>query len=114
MRRIILGTVIAGLAAVVLGPGAGASEHRSSCPNGYTLYAVPQTEAEMRALPRIAAGLDATPAPYTVDELRDLGNQIDANGDGDFCLKAVSNLRGASVTQWGFFYGARDNDTAAS
>jgi len=52
--------------------------------------------------------------PYTVDELRDLGNQIDANGDGDFCLKAVSNLRGASVTQWGFFYGARDNDTAAS
>jgi ABC-type glycerol-3-phosphate transport system substrate-binding protein len=114
MRRIILGTVMAALAAAAGGPGAGASEHQSRCPNGFTLYAVPQTEAEMRALPRIAAGLDATPAPYTVDDLRELGSQIDANGDGNFCLKAVSNLRGQSVTQWGFFYGARDNDTAAS
>ena len=113
MRRIIVGIAVAGLAAVVLGPGAGAAD-RSSCPNGYTLYAVPQTEVEMRALPRIAAGLDAVPAPYTVEDLRTLGNQIDANQDGDFCLKAVSNLRGQSVTQWGFFYGARDNDTAAS
>lgn len=68
----------------------------------------------MRQLPRIAAGLDATPARYTVSELRDLGNLIDENDDGVFCLKAVSNLRGASANQWGFFYGARDNDTAAS
>ena len=114
MRRIILGVVVLGLAAAVLGPVAGASEHQTSCPNGSTLYAVPQTEAQMRLLPRIAAGLDATPAPYTVDELRELGNQIDANDDGYFCLKAVSNLRGASANQWGYFYGARDNDTAAS
>jgi hypothetical protein len=28
--------------------------------------------------------------------------------DGTFCLKAVSNLRSASVNQWGFFYMARD------
>ena len=114
MRRIIIGVVIVGIAVVVVGPGASASEDRSSCPNGFMRYAVPQTEAEMRVFPRIAAGLDATPAPYTVEELRDLGNQIDANGDGDFCLKAISNLRGQSATQWGFFYGARDNDTAAS
>ena len=76
--------------------------------------AVPQTVAELSRLPRIAAGLDATPAPYTVQELIDLGNLIDENDDGTFCLKAVSNLRGASVNQWGFFYMARDNNTAAS
>jgi hypothetical protein len=49
-----------------------------------------------------------------VQELIDLGNMIDENDDGTFCLKAVSNLRGASVHQWGFFYKARDNNTAAS
>jgi hypothetical protein len=49
-----------------------------------------------------------------VQELIDLGNLIDENDDGTFCLKAVSNLRGASVNQWGFFYMPRDNNTAAS
>jgi hypothetical protein len=39
---------------------------------------------------------------------------IDENQDGTFCLKAVSNLRGSSAKQWGFFYAAGDNDTAAS
>jgi len=37
-----------------------------------------------------------------------------AMGVGGRHLKAVSNLRGASVNQWGFFYMARDNNTAAS
>ena len=114
MRQVILFTFVSAVAALVLASGAAANGHQSSCPNGYTAYPVPQTEAQMRLLPRIAAGLDADPAPYTVQELVDLGNLIDENQDGTFCLKAVSNLRGASVEQWGFFYGARDNDTAAS
>lgn len=113
MRQVILFTFVSAVAAVVLASGAAADGHRSSCPNGFTAYSVPQTEAELRQLPRIAAGLDADPAPYTVQELIDLGNLIDANQDGTFCLKAISNLHGASVNQWGFFYGARDNDTAA-
>ena len=113
MRLVILCAFLFAVTAIVLAPGAAADEHQSSCPNGYTTHGVPQTEAEMRQLPRIDAGLDATPAPYTVQELIDLGNLIDANDDGTFCLKAVSNLRGASVNQWGFFYMARDNNTAA-
>ena len=36
-----------------------------------------------------------------MQELIDLGNLTDENDDGTFCLKAVSNLRGASVNQWG-------------
>ena len=114
MRHVILCGFLLAVTAIGLAPGAAAAEPKSSCPNGYTAHAVPQTEAEMRQLPRIDAGLDATPAPYTVQELIDLGNLIDENGDGNFCLKAVSNLRGASVNQWGLFYMARDNNTAAS
>jgi hypothetical protein len=114
MRQVILFTLVFTMAAVVLASGAAADGHRTSCPNGFTAYPVPQREAELRLLPRIAAGLDADPAPYTVQELVELGNLIDANQDGTFCLKAISNLRGASDNQWGFFYGARDNDTAAS
>lgn len=114
MRHVILCALLLAVTAVVLAPGAAADQHQSSCPNGYTAYAVPQTEAEMRQFPRIAAGLDATPAPYTVQELRELGNLIDENDDGTFCLKAISNLRGSSDKTWGYFYGARDNDTAAS
>ena len=114
MRRVILGGFLFAVTAIVLAPGAAAAERQSSCPNGYFSRAVPQSEEELRELRRIDAGLDATPAPYTVQELIDLGNQIDENGDGTFCLKAVSNLRGASFNQWGFFYMAHDNNTAAS
>lgn len=66
----------------------------------------------MRVLPRIDAGLDA--GAYTVQQLLDLGTAIDANGDGMFCLKDVSNLNGSSEKNWGFLYGARDNDSEAS
>ena len=114
MRQVILVTLVLGLIASVVASGAWADGHRTSCPNGTFDYPVPQTEADMRRLPRIAAGLDADPAPYTVQELVDLGNLIDANQDGTFCLKDVSNLRGSSDKVWGFFYGARDNNTAAS
>jgi hypothetical protein len=114
MRHVILSGFLFAVAAIGLAPGAAAAEHQSSCPNGFTAHAVPQTEAELRELPRLAAGLDATPAPYTVQELIDQGNLIDENDDGTFCLKAVSNLRGASVNRWGFFYLAGDNNTAAS
>jgi hypothetical protein len=38
-----------------------------------------------------------------VEELVDLGNLIDGNGDGTFCLKAISNLRGSSDKNWGYF-----------
>jgi hypothetical protein len=52
-------------------------------------------------------------------ELIEAGNAIDANDDGVFCLKAVSNLRGnngahwAYFSHWAYFYWARDNDIAA-
>ena len=114
MRHVVRSAFPFAVAAVVLAPGAAADQHQSSCPNGYAAYPVPQTEAAMRQFPRIAAGLDATPAPYTVEELVDLGNLIDGNDDGTFCLKAISNLRGSSDKNWGYFYGARDNDSAAS
>ena len=113
MRHVILSGFLFAVTAIGLAPGAAAAEHLS-CPNGYFAYAVPQGEEALRQLPRIDAGLDATPAPYTVQELIDLGNLIDENDDGTFCLKAVSNLRGASANQWGFFYMAHDNHTAAS
>ena len=114
MRQVILFTFVLALAAVALASGAAAGGAQSSCPNGYDRVVVPQTLEQLQALPRIAAGLAANPAPYTAQELFDLGNLIDENDDGIFCLKDVSNLRGASVNQWGFFYGARDNDSAAS
>jgi len=114
MRQAILLPVVLGLAALALAPTAVGDEQRSSCPNGFTTYAVPQTEAALLQFPRIAAGLSANPAPYTAQDLIDLGSQIDENGDGMFCLKAVSNLRGASTKAWAYFYGARDNDVAAS
>ena len=72
------------------------------------------SEVALRSLPRLNDGLNAVPAPYTVQELITLGNEIDANDDGFFCLKEVSNLRGESFKNWGYFYGARDNDSAAS
>ena len=112
MRQAILLSLAFAMTALLLASTAAAEADRSSCPNGFTIHAVPQTEAQMRQLPRIAAGLDADTAPYTVAELVALGNLIDENQDGRFCLKDVSNLRGASADQWGFFYLARDNDTA--
>ena len=114
MRQVILVTLALGLIASIVAAGASADGHRTSCPNGTFDHPVPQTEPALRQLPRIADGLDAVPAPYTVQELVDLGNVIDANGDGRFCLKEVSNLRGSSFKIWGYFYGARDNDTSAS
>ena len=113
MRQVILFTLVVSAALAVSSTASGAAD-RSTCPNGTMMLPVPQNEAQMRQLPRIAAGLDADPAPYTVADLIALGNQIDENGDGFFCLKAVSNLRGESVKIWGFFYGARDNQTSAS
>jgi hypothetical protein len=99
-------------AGLLLVASAGASE-RSSCPNGFTAHPVPDTEAELLAFPRLAAGLAADPAPYTAAELLELAGIIDANGDEIFCLKAISNLQGQSTKAWAYFYGARDNDTAA-
>ena len=114
MRQAIILTLVVTLTATVLTATATGQEQRLSCPNGYAIYAVPQSETEVRQFPRIAAGLDANPAPYTVDDLITLGNAIDENDDGNLCLKDVSNLRGESGKHWGFFYSARDNDTAAS
>lgn len=113
MRLALCALLVLVGAGLLLVASAGASE-RSSCPNGFTAYAVPDTEAELLAFPRIAAGLAADPAPYTAAELIELGAIIDANGDGIFCLKAISNLQGQSTKQWAYFYGARDNDTAAA
>ena len=113
MRQGIVLALVLVLGAVVSSAAAG-QQPRASCPNGYEMAAVPQDEDAMRMFSRIAAGLDADPAPYTVDELVALGNAIDENGDGQFCLKAISNLRGDSVKAWAYFYGARDNDSAAS
>jgi hypothetical protein len=113
MRQGILSTLVLGTSALVLASSVSAGADRSSCPSGFTAYAVPQTEANLLQFPRIAAGLSAVPAPYTAQELLALAVVIDGNQDGIFCLKAVSNLAGASTKHWGYFYGARDNDTAA-
>ena len=114
MRQGILLALVLSIAAIAFASPAAADADRSSCPNGFTAYAVPRTEADLLQFPRLAAGLAADPAPYTAQDLIDLGVAIDANADGTFCLKAVSNLRGASFDYWGYFYAARDNDTAAS
>jgi hypothetical protein len=114
MRHALLALVLTIAVGALFASTAAASEHQTSCPNGMFGLAVPQTEAELRQLPRIAAGLDADPAPYTVAELIELGNFIDGNDDGMFCLKAISNLSGNSDSQWGFFYLGRDNDTGAA
>ena len=113
MRQAALLTVVIAMTALVVTSTAAADQHRSSCPNGFTAYPVPtQAGDEALGLPRILAGLAA--GVYTVPELIATADEIDANDDGVFCLKAVSNLRGASDRVWGFFYGARDNTTAAS
>ena len=112
MKRFFYLVLALSVSVVLVGPSAATGSPRTSCPNGFVAYEVPQDEDALRALERIDAGLDA--GVYTVSELVDLGNAIDANGDGIFCLKAVSNLEGRSSAQWGYYYGARDNDTAAS
>ena len=114
MRQGILLALVLSLAAIAFASPAAADPEGSSCPNGFTAYSVPDTEAELLRFPRIADGLAADPEPYTAQQLIDQGGQIDANGDGIFCLKAISNLRGSSFKNWGYFYGARDNDTAAA
>jgi hypothetical protein len=114
MRHGILLALVFAMTAIAFASTAAADGNRSSCPNGYTAYAIPQTETELMQFPRIVAGLNADPAPYTAQELIAAADQIDANNDGIFCLKAVSNLRGASAAHWAYFYWARDNDTAAS
>jgi len=114
MRQAIILTLVVTLTATVLTATATGQEQRLSCPNGFAIFAIPQTEAAVRQFPRIAAGLDADPAPYTVAGLIASANEIDENDDGNFCLKDVSNLRGESGKHWAFFYRARDNDTAAS
>jgi len=103
--------LVAGVTVAALASTETASD-RTCCSNGFFDWPVPQTEQELRLLPRIDAGLDA--GAYTAGELIDLGNAIDANQDGTFCLKAVSNLNGNSDKNWGYFYGAHDNDSAAS
>jgi len=112
MRLVILLALVLAFTLPLAATAQGAE--RTSCPNGMEYVSVPQTEAALRALPRLNDGLNAVPAPYTVQELITLGNELDANDDGFFCLKEVSNLRGESFKSWGYFYGARDNDTGAS
>jgi hypothetical protein len=112
LRPVFLATLVCAIAA--LATTAHAAQPRSSCANGYDPFAVPQTEADLREFSRLNAGLNADPAPYTVAELLATGADLDANDDGIFCLKAVSNLRGSSGKNWAFFYLAEDNKTAAS
>ena len=113
MRQgILFGLALATIALALT--SSAAADARTSCPNGFTAYAVPQTEADLQQFPRIVAGLAANPAPYTAEELIGLAALIDGNADGTFCLKAISNLRGSSTKAWEYFYGARDNDTAAA
>jgi len=114
MRQGILFSLVTALTALVLVSSAGSAQERTSCPNGFTAYAIPQTEADLQQFPRIVAGLAADPAPYTAEELIALAAVIDGNADATFCLKAISNLRGSSTKAWEYFYGARDNDSAAA
>ena len=112
MKRSLVLFVVGALAVGVIVVSSAMASSRTSCPNGFFESPVPQTEGKLRELDRIDAGLDA--GAYMVQELIDLGNAIDANTDGTFCLKAISNLNGNSGQSWGYFYGARDNDSAAS
>jgi hypothetical protein len=114
MRRGAVLVVILALTIVGFPTTAHARNERLSCANGFDPFPIPQTEAEVRAFPRINAGLNADPPLYTVDELIALAAAVDENDDGIFCLKAVSNLRGNSVKKWAYFYEAADNTTAAS
>ena len=68
MRRAALLVVSA---IVAVSASSAAASDRTSCPNGFFDWPVPQTEQEMRVLPRIDAGLDA--GAYSVQELIDLG-----------------------------------------
>lgn len=114
MRLVILLALVLTLTLPLAATAQGAQ--RTGCPNGFDRYDVPDDVDDFEALGlvRILDGLNAVPPPYTVEELVALADQIDANDDGDFCLKEVSNLRGESFKSWGYFYGARDNDTGAS
>ena len=69
MRQGILFSLVTALTALVLVSSAGSAQERASCPNGFTAYAIPQTEADLQQFPRIVAGLAADPAPYTAEEL---------------------------------------------
>ena len=113
MRRRLVSLAIFVLAFAAFAATAHAAKPRSSCANGFEAFAVPQTEADLREFSRIDAGLSADPAPYTVAELLALSAEIDANDDGFFCLKAVSQLRGSSGKSWAFFYLGTDNKTGA-
>jgi hypothetical protein len=80
----------------------------TGCDRGY-LDPGAVTLEEGLALPRIADGLAADPAPYTLAQLTSLFDAIDGNDDGYICLKAVSQLQGNSAKHHGFFYLADDN-----
>ena len=114
MRLVILLMLVLALTLPLAATAQGAE--RTSCPNGFDYYPVPDDFEDFGdlGLVRILDGLTAVPPPYTVQELVALGDQIDANNDGSFCLKEISNLRGESFKNWGYFYGARDNDSAAN
>ena len=114
MRLVILVMFVLALTLPLAATAQGAE--RTSCPNSFDRYPVPQDFDDFVSLGlvRILDGFSAVPPPYTVQELLTAGDQIDANNDGEFCLKEISNLRGQSFKNWGYFYGARDNDSAAS
>jgi hypothetical protein len=62
--------------------------------------------AEYLDAPRHVAGL--ADGAYTSEQLVRRFDAIDADEDGLVCIKAVSNLRGESAKNWGFFYLAGD------
>ena len=106
-KKVAGGAAAVVLAGVMTTTPAGA-EAGTGCDRGY-LEPGAVTLAEGLALPRIAGGLAADPAPYTVAQLTTLFEAIDGNDDGFICLKAVSQLRGNSSKHHGFFYLADDN-----
>ena len=108
VRILRAGVMSLGLvAAVAVGVNPAAAEPVDGCPPGFGDPGA-ATLAEGLLQPRIVHGL--TTSVYTVEELTEQFDELDANDDGSICLKAVSNLRGQSVKSWAAFYLADDND----
>ena len=97
--------VTAFVAATVLIPATSAQARPEGCVPGFAEPGTVRLDGYLEA-PRHVAGVAA--GVYTVEALTARFRVIDEDGDRAICLKAVSNLRGSSAANWGFFYLAGD------
>jgi hypothetical protein len=93
------------VAAALLLPVTAAEATPEGCVPGFSEPGAVSLQQYLAA-PRHLAGLEA--GVYSVLRLTDRFDVIDEDNDGVVCLKAVSNVRGNSDKNWGFFYLAGD------